>query len=169
MAKYVIVPASETELEVHLPGPQGPRGDDGTSIAIKGTLATTAELPTPPATPSDAYIIGFDLYVWDGAAWVNAGPFRGPKGDAGTQGPQGPVGETGAQGPVGATGLQGPAGPIGPQGPQGIQGPAGADGNSGSYYQSAAGLPYVQGEGQIYIGVEFPTNFPDGSLFFKKV
>lgn len=169
MPKYVILPPEETELHVHVPGPQGPRGNDGTSISIRGTLSSTASLPTPPANPSDAYIIGFDLHVWDGSAWINAGPFRGPKGDPGLQGPPGPQGERGLQGPVGETGLQGPVGPVGATGAQGPKGDTGAPGSSGAHYQSAAGMPYVQGEGQIYIGEEFPVNFPDGSLFFKKV
>lgn len=169
MAKYVILPPEGTEIEVHLPGPQGPKGNDGTSISIRGTLADETLLPTPPANPYDAYIVGSDLYVWAETEWANAGPFRGPQGDPGPQGLQGAPGERGLQGPIGQTGLQGPQGPQGVQGPKGDKGDTGEAGTSGAYYQSEAGLPYVQGEGQIYIGVEFPVNFPDGSLFFKKV
>lgn len=59
---------------------KGERGEDGTSIKIKGTLNSTSELPSVPADESDCYIIGYDLYVWDGDSWVNAGPFKGQDG-----------------------------------------------------------------------------------------
>lgn len=166
MAKYVVSPPEPNEIIVNLPGPQGPKGADGTSFSIQGKLATAAELPLAPANNNDAYIVGTDLYIWVNGAWVNAGPFRGPKGDQGIQGVQGVPGERGLQGERGLTGLTGPPGETGLTGPQG---PKGDQGNSGAYLQTATGLPYVQGQGQIYIGVDFPANFPDGSLFFKKV
>lgn len=59
---------------------KGERGEDGTSIKIKGTLNSTSELPSVPADESDCYIIGYDLYVWDGDSWINAGPFKGQDG-----------------------------------------------------------------------------------------
>lgn len=62
---------------------KGERGEDGTSIKIKGTLNSTSELPVPPEDASDCYIIGYDLYVWDGDSWVNAGPFKGQDGEDG--------------------------------------------------------------------------------------
>lgn len=56
-------------------------GKDGTSINIKGTLNSVDELPIPPNNSSDCYIIGQDLYVWDGDSWVNVGAFKGVPGD----------------------------------------------------------------------------------------
>lgn len=59
------------------------KGDDGTSIKIKGEKPSVNELPTPPADISDCYIVGQDLYVWlpDTNAWHNVGQFKGDKGD----------------------------------------------------------------------------------------
>ena len=60
------------------------KGDDGTSIKVKGTLDSVADLKqhTPPADPSDCYIIGQNLYVWlpDEYKWHDAGPFKGDDG-----------------------------------------------------------------------------------------
>lgn len=103
-------------------GPQGlpgARGADGTSVTILGTKANESELPATGNTNGDGWIIGDDLYVWDGSAWNNVGPIRGPQGDVGPAGPAGPVGPTGPQGSTGPTGPVGPQGPIGPQGPKG--------------------------------------------------
>lgn len=65
---------------------KGEKGKDGTSIKIKGTVSSVSDLPTPPADPSDCYIVGQNLYVWDGDSWVNAGQFKGDKGDSGADG-----------------------------------------------------------------------------------
>lgn len=62
------------------------KGADGTSIKIKGEVASENELPVHPTDPSDCYIIGSNLYVWLPEAnegkggWHNAGPFRGENG-----------------------------------------------------------------------------------------
>ncbi len=61
------------------------KGDDGTSIKIKGTLSSDKELPSVPEDPSDCYIIGQNLYVWvpttDTAGyWRNVGRFKGDDG-----------------------------------------------------------------------------------------
>ena len=58
-------------------------GEPGTSIKIKGTKQSIDELPTPPEDDSDCYIIGQDLYVWDGTNWQNVGQIKGDKGDTG--------------------------------------------------------------------------------------
>jgi hypothetical protein len=42
-----------------------------------------------------------DLWVWDGSAWANGGPVKGPQGDVGPQGAQGNAGPAGPQGPAG--------------------------------------------------------------------
>lgn len=65
---------------------KGEKGEDGTSIKIKGTVSSVSDLPTPPADPSDCYIVGQNLYVWDGDSWVYAGQFKGDKGDSGADG-----------------------------------------------------------------------------------
>ena len=65
---------------------KGEKGEDGTSIKIKGTVSSVSDLPTPPADPSDCYIVGQNLYVWDGDSWVNAGQFKGDKGENGADG-----------------------------------------------------------------------------------
>lgn len=65
---------------------KGEKGEDGTSIKIKGTVSSVSDLPNPPADPSDCYIVGLNLYVWDGDSWVNAGQFKGDKGDSGADG-----------------------------------------------------------------------------------
>lgn len=65
---------------------KGEKGEDGTSIKIKGTVSSVSDLPTPPADSSDCYIVGQNLYVWDGDSWVNAGQFKGDKGDSGADG-----------------------------------------------------------------------------------
>lgn len=117
-------------------GPQGPQGEQGSGLIILGTLTSTAELPAA-ASQGDAYIITGNVWIWDGAAWFDAGSLQGPQGPQGEQGPQGLQGEqglqglqgeTGQQGPQGIQGETGPQGPQGLQGEQGIQGPAGADG-----------------------------------------
>lgn len=56
-------------------------GKDGTSISIKGQLNDVSELPIPPADSSDCYVIGLDIYCWDGEKWFNAGQFKGVDGD----------------------------------------------------------------------------------------
>lgn len=65
---------------------KGEKGEDGTSIKIKGTVSSVSDLPTPPADPSDCYIVGQNLYVWDGDSWINAGQFKGDKGENGADG-----------------------------------------------------------------------------------
>lgn len=108
-------------------GPQGPRGNTGLTgpqgpvgegVAILGEKASEADLPANPVT-GDAWLIGDDLYIFNGTAWQNVGPVRGPKGDTGAQGPAGPKGDTGATGPAGPAGEQGPKGDQGDVGPQG--------------------------------------------------
>jgi Collagen triple helix repeat (20 copies) len=131
------------------PGPQGPQGVQGpvgatgTGITMKGSVATSGNLPPTGNMQGDAYIVQADdsLWIWDGTAWVSGGSIQGPTGAQGPQGPQGTPGATGSQGPAGPTGAastvpgpqgpQGPAGPQGLQGSQGVQGPQGATGNTG--------------------------------------
>lgn len=99
-------------------GLKGDKGDVGEGLAILGTKASEADLPADPVT-GDAWLIGDDLYIFDGAEWKNGGPVRGPKGDTGATGPAGAKGDQGDTGPAGAKGDTGDQGPIGPEGPQG--------------------------------------------------
>lgn len=56
------------------------RGADGTSIKILGTKGSISELPIVGNANGDAYIIGENLYIWDGASWKNVGQFKGSDG-----------------------------------------------------------------------------------------
>lgn len=72
----------------------GKDGDDGTSIAIKGALAATTNLPTSGAALGDGYIIGYDLWVYTGTTtsdsthvrgFQNVGQIKGKDGASATQ------------------------------------------------------------------------------------
>jgi hypothetical protein len=124
-------------------GPTGPTGAQGTSITVKGSVATVGSLPSVGNAVNDAWIVSGDgnLYVWNGSAWVNAGPIVGPTG---------PTGATGASvtGATGATGSQGITGPTGSQGEQGITGPTGpsvtgATGATGPAFFALTGAQYL--------------------------
>lgn len=63
---------------------KGEDGEDGTSINIKGTVDSyeaLKKLPTDELTIGDSYMVGGDLYVWDGDSWENCGQIKGEKGD----------------------------------------------------------------------------------------
>jgi hypothetical protein len=116
-------------------GPIGPTGPVGAGLNIIGTVSGPSGLP-PSGSTGDAYIIGSDLYVWDGSAWTNVGNIVGPTGPTGSTGPTGPTGAAstvpGPTGPAGPTGSTGPTGPIGPTGSTGPTGPTGPQGSTGS-------------------------------------
>lgn len=59
---------------------KGENGKDGTSVAIKGTLPSAADLPTSGNTTGDGYLIDGYLWVWDGDSWENAGKIQGEPG-----------------------------------------------------------------------------------------
>ncbi len=95
-------------------GPQGVAGKDGKSVAIQGTVAEAAALPTG-LTDADAgkgWITDNDghLHVWGGSSFTDVGVIRGPAGPTGPAGATGPAGPQGATGATGAQGVQGPAG-----------------------------------------------------------
>lgn len=114
-------------------GPEGPEGPAGTGINLKGEVADASQLPTAGNVQGDTWITANDQHAWfwDGNAWVDLGPIRGPAGPTGPEGPMGPAGPQGTQGipgptgPQGAQGEPGVPGPMGPQGPRGPQGPPG--------------------------------------------
>ena len=87
-------------------GPQGPKGETGAALAIKGSFPSLEELQEqhPTGTLGDAYMVGSRLYSWSGSAWVDCGDIKGPQGIQGPQGPTGPTGPAGTTTWAGITG-----------------------------------------------------------------
>ena len=120
-------------------GPLGPTGDDGPAgpqgepgFTVLGALDNTSQLPDPSVSSNgDGYLVGTNLWLFDGTQWNDLGDLSGPPGPAGPPGPEGPAGPDGPagpegpEGPVGLDGPPGPEGPVGPEGPDGPEGPAG--------------------------------------------
>lgn len=132
-------------------GERGQKGEDGTSVTILGHYDTEAELIAehPTGSLGDAYLVGGDLYVWNGNAWENVGSIQGPQGEQGEKGDKGDKGDTGAQGEkgdkgdAGAKGSKGDKGDKGDRGEQGVQGVKGDTGTGVSaleaeYYLSTS-------------------------------
>lgn len=77
-----------TEAEQGPPGPPGPPGQagpagaDGAGLRILDVLASTADLPAS-AQVGDAYLVGVNGWLWNGAAWKDMGPIQGPRGKDG--------------------------------------------------------------------------------------
>lgn len=104
-------------------GPKGPKGDrgdpgsqgqqgstglpgkDGRGLIIRGTVSTTASLPSS-ATTGDGYVISSSgrAVQWNGTAWSEEFAWTGPQGPQGLQGLRGEQGATGQQGPKGDRG-----------------------------------------------------------------
>lgn len=82
-------------------GSSGSDGSDGTSVAIVGTVTSSANLPDPYVGDiGDGYITadtGY-LWVWGGSSWTNVGRIVGYTGSAGPAG-----GYTGSRGADGST------------------------------------------------------------------
>ena len=91
-------------------GAAGADGKDGAGVTIKGTL-TGAATALPTAVAGDMYLLGDpvptaapspsvgtkvagDGIVYNGTAWSNVGPIRGPAGPAGVAGAKGDAGPT---------------------------------------------------------------------------
>lgn len=59
-------------------------GWPSSGILLKGSLDSPEDLDTiVDPQLSDSYIVGTDLYFWNGAEWVNMGRFQGPQGEPG--------------------------------------------------------------------------------------
>lgn len=59
-------------------------GWPSSGIILKGRLNSPEELgDIVDPQLSDSYIVGTDLYFWNGAEWVNMGRFQGPQGEPG--------------------------------------------------------------------------------------
>lgn len=119
-----------------VPGPQGIQGEDGKSVAIQGTVANAAALPTGlgAGAAGTGYLANDtgNLHVWSGTAWTNVGPVRGPQGIQGVKGDKGDAGTNGADGAQGIQGVKGDKGDKGDTGAQGIQGVKGDKGDAGA-------------------------------------
>ena len=87
---------------------KGEPGPDGSSVTIKGTVASVNDLPSATSTIGDGYIIGTDLYVFEGGTtWVNVGTVQGPAGTNGVNGTNGADGSNGINGIDGTNGVDG--------------------------------------------------------------
>jgi hypothetical protein len=104
-------------------GLTGAKGDIGTGLTVLGKFNTSAELPAT-AKLADGYLVGVDLWVYNGTAFVNVGPVRGPQGLIGLTGAQGLKGDQGIQGVIGANGVKGDIGVTGAKGDTGAVGAA---------------------------------------------
>ena len=139
-------------------GPQGPKGDTGTGLDIKGSYESLKALQAGVQSPAqgDMYNVGaaapYTIYMWDTTDtpdWKSQGQLQGAKGDPGPQGPKGDTGDTGPEGPQGDpgpkgdTGDPGPKGDTGDQGPKGDPGVAAGFGNVSATVDDATGTPYV--------------------------
>ncbi|WP_291568525.1 BppU family phage baseplate upper protein [Clostridium sp. UBA2485] len=102
-------------------GERGEKGEPGTGINIKGSYDSLEELQQthPVGTIGDTYIVGEDLYLWDGTQWLNVGRIKGEQGEHGEQGIQGIQGERGLQGEQGMPGKDGLPGEDGKDGQDG--------------------------------------------------
>ena len=59
-------------------------GWPSSGILLKGSLDSPEDLDTiVDPQLSDSYIVGTDLYFWNGTEWVNMGRFQGPQGEPG--------------------------------------------------------------------------------------
>lgn len=59
-------------------------GWPSSGILLKGSLNSPEDLnDIVDPQLSDSYIVGTDLYFWNGAEWVNMGRFQGPQGEPG--------------------------------------------------------------------------------------
>lgn len=140
-------------------GVVGPTGPQGTSLNVRGSVATVGNLPPTGNVVNDAYIVqsNGNMYVWNGTAWVDVGKIVGPTGPTG---PTGAVGLTGPTGPTGTTGITGATGPTGAAGSVGNFGPTGPTGNTG--LTGPTGPTGAQGAASTVAGPVGPTG-PQGA------
>lgn len=138
--------------------PRGEKGDTGMGLTIKGYYASLSALQSAVPSPAagDAYGVGtgapYDIYIWDGAQWVNNGPLQGGKGDPGADGgyyqpsldSAGNLTFTASKDgmpAVAGANIRGPAGADGAPGQDGADGAPGAAGKSA--YQAAVDAGYT--------------------------
>jgi hypothetical protein len=136
-------------------GATGATGPAGQGIAIAGSAANYASLPSGLGTgdAGKGYLNNADgkLYIWDGTAFPPDGSgvaFQGPTGATGAAGATGPAGAQGTAGATGAAGSTGATGATGPRGTNWYQG----HGAPGSIGGSQAGDMYLDlDSGDVYV------------------
>ena len=143
----------------------GKPGPPGAGLNVKGTVPTSADLPTTGNSDGDGWIAvdTGHLWIWDADTntWIDAGNIVGPEGPQGPPGvpgdtgPAGPPGPTGPTGPPGSTGATGSTGPQGPKGDTGDTGPQGPIGNTGA---TGPGVAPGGTAGQLLVKVD-STNY----------
>lgn len=144
----ISVSISDDPVSVSVSNAPGPAGASSFFVGVAAAWPPAATptpghiytLPDPvPAGTPAGFLAGHGAQ-WDGMAWTNIGPVRGPAGPAGPQGVAGSAGSPGVagaqgpqgiQGPVGATGSAGANGSFGATGPAGAAGVAGPSGPAG--------------------------------------
>lgn len=129
-----------------VPGPQGPRGPQGSGVELDGQVATYEDLPTSGVPVGASWVADGKIYKLTEDGWPpeeDGIPFQGPQGETGATGATGPTGPTGPKGDKGDTGntgatgsqgiqgVKGDTGDTGPEGPQGPQGDTGEKGETG--------------------------------------
>lgn len=73
------------------PGKDGNPGKDGSGITFKGVANSTEGITDKKA--GDCYIVGDNILIWDGKAWVDGDALRGPAGKKGDEGVPGKDGK----------------------------------------------------------------------------
>jgi hypothetical protein len=88
------IPANSVLVPAGAPGPPGATGPAGPPLNVKGTVATSASLPTSGNTVGDIWIAADTRHgwTWSGTAWIDIGLIQGPSGATGPAGPTGPAG-----------------------------------------------------------------------------
>lgn len=148
-------------------GEQGPAGEDGTGVNIKGSVANAEALPGE-GQPGDAYVLldTGTLAVWDEGQqkFVDTGAqIKGPKGDTGAQGDPGTAatvqvgtvstGEAGSQASVTNAGNENAAvfNFTIPRGAQGVAGPGVSVGSTAPEAPGTLGECYIDvTSGKLY-------------------
>lgn len=148
-------------------GEQGPAGEDGTGVNIKGSVENAAALPGE-GQPGDAYVLldTGTLAVWDEGQqkFVDTGAqIKGPKGDTGAQGDPGAAatvqvgtvstGEAGTQASVTNAGNENAAvfNFTIPRGAQGVAGPGVSVGSTAPEAPGTLGECYIDvTSGKLY-------------------
>lgn len=75
----------KTDLTNKVSTLQGPKGEPGEGLDIKGKVDTTSQLPAT-ASEGDGYLVNEELYVWTNGTWKDCGSLQGPQGVQGKTG-----------------------------------------------------------------------------------
>lgn len=75
----------KTDLTNKVATLQGPKGDPGEGLDIKGQVNSVSALPTT-ANEGDGYLVAEELYIWTNGAWKDCGSLQGPQGIPGKTG-----------------------------------------------------------------------------------